>query len=132
MAFTYDYTSGTMRVPAPIVYASAVHPITAAEPVADTHLAEGGAEIPLKALRSIEASPGASGVDLTWSISVNDHVDGFNVYRVDGAGEKVFAGNEASFEVADGDRHVPVPRSAVHRRGDLLAGRARLLRTPRA
>jgi beta-lactamase superfamily II metal-dependent hydrolase len=102
MAFAYDYTSGTMRVPAPVVYASAVHPITAAEPVADAHLAEGGAERPLSALRSIEAVPGANGADLTWSISVNDHVDGFNVYRVDGAGERVFAGNEASFEVADG------------------------------
>ncbi len=99
MAFDYDYAAGTLRTPAPTVYASVALPTTALESSAAAHRTAGGTESPLTALRSIEAAPGERGVDITWSTSVNDHVDGFNVYRVDGSGARVFAGNEASFDV---------------------------------
>lgn len=102
MAFNYDYTAGTLRVPAPTLYAAQAIPIESAEPAAaipDAHLVAGGEELPLRVLRSIEAVPTAAGADLRWTISTADHADGFNVYREDVGGGLEFAGNETSLSI---------------------------------
>ncbi|MEO6462116.1 MAG: T9SS type A sorting domain-containing protein [Candidatus Eisenbacteria bacterium] len=103
MAFNYDYTSGTMRVPAPTLYASAMTAIGAAGPAAlahDARLAAAGEERPLSVLRSVDAVPTMAGADLRWTISTVDHADGFNVYRSGAGGQLEFAGNETSLSVA--------------------------------
>jgi beta-lactamase superfamily II metal-dependent hydrolase len=102
MAFDYTYMSGTMRVPAKTVFASAARPIEAV-PAADAHLVAGGGELPLRMLRSIDAAPTAAGAEIRWSISAADHADGFNVYRAGPGGALEFAGNESSMEVAGGE-----------------------------
>ena len=103
MAFDYDYTAGTLRVPAPTLHAAAVTPVGAPAPAADAHLAAGGGEQPLRLLRAVDAVPTASGAEMRWTISAADHADGFNVYRVGAGGALEFAGNESSMEVAAGE-----------------------------
>lgn len=97
MAFDYNYAAGTLRVPAPTVFAGVGGTL-----VEEPHRGAAEDERPLAALRSIAAEPGPQGVDLSWSIGVNEHVDGFNVYRVDGRGDLVFAGNESTMEIEGG------------------------------
>lgn len=100
MAFNYDYTSGTMRVPAPTLYASATTGSDAAAPAHDDQLATAGEQRPLSVLRSVDAVPTTAGADLRWSISTADHADGFNVYRSGPGGGLEFAGNETSLSIA--------------------------------
>ncbi len=107
MAFTYDYTPGTTpMLVSPLALGRVVEAGTmfaVARPSVDNaHLVRGGAELPLAALHSIVASPSASGIELTWTVPVTEHVDGFNVYREDAAGTLVFAGNESELESSDG------------------------------
>ena len=59
--------------------------------------------LPQSVLRRIEAAPTAEGARLTWAVAEGEHVDGFNVYREDGARGLVLAGNEAGIEVANGE-----------------------------
>ena len=81
MAFTYDYTQGT--APAQVVAQSegAARP---AEP-----------ELPLSVLKRLDAHATSQGVELLWAVERSAHVDGFNVYRQDAGGARVFVGNEA-------------------------------------
>ncbi len=107
MAFNYDYTPGTSpMIVSPLALGRVVDSdamFAAVVPVEhDAHLVAGGAEMPLAALRSIDAAPSAGGIELTWTVPVTEHVDGFNVYREDAAGTLVFAGNESQLESADG------------------------------
>jgi hypothetical protein len=53
-------------------------------------------EMPVSVLRHIEGTPARDGVELTWSVGLGDHVDGFNVYRESGDTRLVFAGNDAT------------------------------------
>jgi beta-lactamase superfamily II metal-dependent hydrolase len=97
MAFDYDYASGTLRVPAPTLYASAATPLEAADaPQA------AGEELPLSVLRTVDAAPTAGGAELRWTVSTREHADGFSVYRTGADGTLEFAGPETSLEV-DGD-----------------------------
>jgi beta-lactamase superfamily II metal-dependent hydrolase len=124
MAFTYDYTPGTLPRPVERALAlgapaRALHPelplvayasapaspaavVADARPAArDAHLTVGGAEQPLAALRSAEARWSTGGATLTWTVPSDEHVDGFNVYRESSAGLS-FVGNESSLETAEG------------------------------
>jgi beta-lactamase superfamily II metal-dependent hydrolase len=51
-------------------------------------------ELPLGVLTRVAAVPAADVVSLLWAVDRGAHVDGFNVYREDAAGGRVFAGNE--------------------------------------
>jgi beta-lactamase superfamily II metal-dependent hydrolase len=85
MAFTYDYTQGT----APEFAAAQAHSSAAptSGPVAP--------ELPLSVLARLDAHGTRNGVELVWAVDRGAHVDGFNVYRQDAAGGRVFVGNEA-------------------------------------
>jgi beta-lactamase superfamily II metal-dependent hydrolase len=86
MAFTYDYLQGT----APAMVASL--PREEGDP---PDLGRAGTpELPLSVLTRVAAMPSAEGVSLVWAVDIGAHVDGFNVYREDAAGGRVFAGNE--------------------------------------
>ena len=87
MAFTYDYTQGT----APQMVATRAQDEDAPAP----HVEAEVPELPLSVLTRLDAEPGAEGVSLLWAVDRGAHVDGFNVYREDPAGARVFAGHEA-------------------------------------
>ncbi len=103
MAFTYDYTAGTLRTPGLDGMIAADVPagadaVTAAM-VAMPEIAPAEApELPLSVLRSAEATPAEEGITLTWSVDARGHADGFNVYREDANGTRQFVGNEAIVE----------------------------------
>lgn len=95
MAFTYDYLQGT----APVMVASL--PREEGGPADPT---EGDRpELPLGVLTRIAALPAADGVSLLWAVDLGAHVDGFNVYREDAAGGRVFAGNETMLGLSGGE-----------------------------
>lgn len=100
MAFDYDYASGTLRVPAPTLYASAAGSRPNVDSSRDAHLAAGGEERPLSILRTVVAAPTVAGSELRWTISTDAHADGFNVYRTGEGGSLEFAGHESSLEIA--------------------------------
>ncbi|MEO5617041.1 MAG: hypothetical protein ABIS67_04665 [Candidatus Eisenbacteria bacterium] len=119
MKFAYDYTSGT----APMMVAERPRDESGAA-VASMELADDGLEHaehalagapgsgagrldrelearlnPQAALRQLQAAPIREGTSLRWTVGVNDHVDGFNIYRETADRMLVFAGNEAGLEV---------------------------------
>jgi beta-lactamase superfamily II metal-dependent hydrolase len=93
MAFTYDYTAGTLRAPQ-----VELEPIAAVGDPAHGHDEETPV-LPQSVLLRLEGRPADNGVVLAWSTSTTDHVDGFNVYRENAAGERVHLGNEALIEL---------------------------------
>jgi beta-lactamase superfamily II metal-dependent hydrolase len=96
MAFTYDYVQGT----APALAASRAPGLNASIP------REGEVpELPLGVLARLDARPGADGVSLLWAVDRGAHVDGFNIYREDGVGGRVLAGQEAKVGL-EGDEAV--------------------------
>ena len=123
MKFVYDYTSGT----APMLVAErpseGFGAVVAAMPGEDTGSYDGHAHAglalagapgsgagqldrereaamnPQAALRALQAAPVREGASLRWTVGVNDHVDGFNIYRETSDRMLVFAGNEAGLEV---------------------------------
>jgi hypothetical protein len=56
-------------------------------------------QLPLASLRRVEGTPLTSGPRITWAVGVNEHVDGFNVYRENGAEGLQFVGNESDVRV---------------------------------
>ena len=97
LAFTYDYLEGT----APAMVASLPH----GEPGPAAGGGEEPRELPLSVLTRLAATPSAAGVDLLWAVDRGSHVDGFNVYREDAAGGRLFAGNEVMLGL-EGDEAV--------------------------
>ena len=87
MAFTYDYVEGT----APAMVASRAPGLDSPTPRDEGE----PAELPLGVLARLDARSGTEGVSLLWAVDRGAHVDGFNVYREDAAGGRVFAGHEA-------------------------------------
>ena len=96
MAFTYDYTQGTMpaMVGDPAVASFGAIPTVLAAPVPNRE-AEARATPVLNALAHLEARPSSEGVELTWATGRNEHVDGFNVYHESVNGTRTFVGGEA-------------------------------------
>jgi beta-lactamase superfamily II metal-dependent hydrolase len=97
MAFNYDYASGTApsAVMAPALLATVVAPH-------DDH-SENAEQTPQRVLRRIEASACSEGIALAWATGINDHVDGFNLYREDAQGVRVHVPGEAAFETRNGE-----------------------------
>jgi beta-lactamase superfamily II metal-dependent hydrolase len=91
MAFTYDYVQGT----AP---ALASRPREEGEPA--DQVDREFPELPLSVLTRLSAAPSSEGITLTWAVDLGAHVDGFNIYREDAAGGRLFAGNEAMVGLA--------------------------------
>jgi len=85
MAFTYDYVEGT----APAMAASLTR-----DEGGPSGRVDAAPELPLSVLTRLTAVPATDGVSLLWAVDLGAHVDGFNVYREDAAGGRVFAGNE--------------------------------------
>ena len=105
MAFDYDYLAGTLRVPAPTVYAAAAHPVVADVPVAELERRASPAAheaLPLTVLRSVTAEPTTTGALLRWTTPASEHADGFLVYRTASDGTLELAGHESSLSV-EGD-----------------------------
>ena len=95
MAFTYDYLQGT----APAMVASLPRDEGGlSDPIADDPV-----ELPLGVLTRVAALPAVDGVSLLWAVDLGAHVDGFNVYREDAAGGRVFAGNETMLGLRGGE-----------------------------
>jgi beta-lactamase superfamily II metal-dependent hydrolase len=95
MSFNYDYAGSAPQAlvaGAPVVNATAVH----------DHAAEAApgrpVEQPLQALRRVAAEPAEGRVSLSWAVGVNEHVDGFNIYRETSDGSRVHVGVEAGLE----------------------------------
>ena len=120
MSFNYDYTSGT----APMLASRPTSDLIAAVFAAPISDAAGHALVdreteamhapPQGALRHVEAVSGAAGVTLTWATDLGAHLDGFNVYREDAAGSRVFVGGEAVIgESGDEVRFSYADRSGV-------------------
>ena len=90
LAVTYDYLEGTLRAPIAeraIAHADRGHPaVTEPDP---EHI------LPLSSLTRVASAPEARGIVLDWATDANAHLDGFNVYREDEAGKRVFVGGEA-------------------------------------
>ncbi len=97
MSFNYDYTSGT----APMAMATSIEGAPAAFATAIPAAAHPNVEEgpPLGVLRHAEASRHDGAVELTWAVDAKAHVDGFNIYRENASGERVFAGHEALLEL---------------------------------
>lgn len=90
MAFTYDYLEGTAPRMAPTMLASLPGDGHGPADPGDVDRPE----LPLSVLTRVAATPEANGASLSWAVDLGAHVDGFNVYREDAAGTRVFAGNE--------------------------------------
>jgi len=58
---------------------------------------------PQAMLERLDVTWTAGGAQLAWAVRSNEHVDGFNVYREGPGGGLVFAGNDASLEIAGSD-----------------------------
>ncbi len=124
MQFEYDYTSGTApamladgaqggtdAVFAEAASAGATHrhaddaaldgslPGAPGHDVVTIDRERQAALTPQAALRGLVAAPAEEGVRLSWTVGVNDHVDGFNIYRETADRALVFAGNESGLEV---------------------------------
>ncbi len=56
--------------------------------------------LPQSVLLRADAAADERGAVLTWSVLKTDHVDGFNVYREDGEGNRVHVGEEALIDLA--------------------------------
>ena len=93
MAFTYDYQQGTGIT----VAVSDFHAIP------DPEWEALHSTPPQSQITRLSAEPAAGGVRLTWATDRHAHVDGFNVYRENAAGEREFAGNEALLEATSDD-----------------------------
>lgn len=111
MAFGYDYAAGTIASPitglesAPVTVLASDGGTTAQ---LDSHaghapVIDEAQVLPQSQVKRLDATPSPSGVTLIWAVDPNAHVDGFNVYREDATGERVFAGNEATLENVDGE-----------------------------
>src|SRR5262245_200640 len=87
MAFTYDYTQGTS--PAMVVVPGGT--VASAFPAAGPDVPE----LPLSVLERLDARRTMRGAELFWAVQRGAHVDGFNIYREDASGSRVFVGNEA-------------------------------------
>ncbi|MFN8587886.1 MAG: hypothetical protein U0704_08770 [Candidatus Eisenbacteria bacterium] len=109
MKFEYDYTPGTapamLAALAPVVvphvedehehvHADAVVASAERRPAVDPEHV-----LPQTMLRRLDAQSSPAGVELTWTIGVNEHADGFNVYRQETDGTLVFVGNESELEI---------------------------------
>jgi beta-lactamase superfamily II metal-dependent hydrolase len=96
MSFNYDYTSGT----APMAMATGIEGAPAAFAAVTPEAGRPNLEEPppLGVLRRAEASRHDGVVELTWAVDAKAHVDGFNLYRENASGERVFAGHEALLE----------------------------------
>lgn len=86
MKFDYTYLQGTRTRRTPEEYARLVPP-TFHEPYRNL--------TPQASVRHLAAVPAARGVTLEWRTGAHDHMDGFNVYRENTSGERVFVGGEA-------------------------------------
>lgn len=86
MAFTYEYYQGTGITLSPERYAALV-PADLHEPRKNP--------APQAMVQRLSAVAAADGATLEWSTHIKEHVDGFNVYREDANGERVFLGHEA-------------------------------------
>lgn len=116
MSFEYDYTSGTMPMmiaerqqegvesETDAALAGHDHDLPGA-PGTAAHLDREAAVLlaPQSVLERIESARVEAGAQLVWAVNANDHVDGFNVYRETADGALVFAGNDASIALEDGD-----------------------------
>jgi beta-lactamase superfamily II metal-dependent hydrolase len=124
MKFEYDYTSGTGPMLVAERPSEGFDAVLAAMPGEDTGSHDGHAHAelalagapgseaghldreraaamnPQAALRALQAVPVREGTSLRWTVGVNDHVDGFNIYRETSDRMLVFAGNEAGLEVS--------------------------------
>ena len=89
MSFGYDYTQGT----APAAFVAP--PVLASGPDLEDAAMHA---LPQSTLTRVEAQSGAGGVTLTWATDRNAHLDGFNIYREDASGERVFIGGESVLE----------------------------------
>lgn len=86
MAFTYDYQQGTGITVSPELYARLV-PADFHEPYRNV--------APQAMVQRLSAAGSADGVTLEWGTGIREHVDGFNVYREDANGQRVWVGQEA-------------------------------------
>jgi hypothetical protein len=101
MAFEYDYTAGT----APQLVAGAVAAVPVAAPRGADHADREAlaASQPLAALRRVEGAALPQGPRIVWSVGVNEHVDGFSVYREEADASLRFVGDDANVETANGE-----------------------------
>lgn len=92
MAFTYTYQPAS-----PQLVPGTPGPGPAIEPVAVVASHEEPLEhrLPQSTVRRLAARAAERGVTLTWSTDLTAHTDGFNIYREDAAGARVFVGGEA-------------------------------------
>lgn len=86
MAVDYQYYEGTGITVTPAQYAAMV-PAGLHEPRRNA--------APQAMVQRLTAVGGTAGVTLEWGTHIKEHVDGFNVYREDANGERVFVGQEA-------------------------------------
>lgn len=86
MAFGYKYYQGTGITVTPAQFAAMVP--------ADFHEPRRNAA-PQAMVQRLSAVGAADGVTLEWGTHIHEHVDGFNVYREDASGERVWVGHEA-------------------------------------
>ncbi len=94
MAFAYTYLQGTGITRTPGEYAAMV-PADFHEPYLDL--------TPQDKVTALEAVADDQGVQLSWRTNRLEHVDGFNVYRLQSNGELEFVGNEAVLETTSDD-----------------------------
>lgn len=86
MAVDYQYYEGTGITLTPAQYAALV-PADFHEPYRNP--------APQAMVQRLSATGSAAGVTLEWGTGIREHVDGFNVYREDANGERVWVGQEA-------------------------------------
>lgn len=94
MQFSYTYLQGTGITRTPEEYAAMV-PADFHEPYFDM--------TPQAKVTALEAVADEAGVNLSWHTNRLDHVDGFNVYRLQADGQLAFVGNEAVLETTSDD-----------------------------
>lgn len=94
MAFDYTYLQGTAITRTPEEYAAMV-PADFHEPYLDL--------TPQDKVTALEAIADERGVQISWHTNRMEHVDGFNVYRLQADGQLEFVGNEAVLETTSDD-----------------------------